>query len=113
MGNILIGIILFFLMHGAIWIQVNGQFIWPWFKNNTLLVSLLGIPISYILIMATKYIVTGFNGELWPGRFVGFGAGMIIMAIFTWYFLGEGLNTKTLASLLLATGLVFLQVLWK
>ena len=113
MSNLLMGILLFFLMHIVIWIQVNEQFVWPWFKDNTLIVSLFGIPISYILILATKYIVAGFDGLLWPGRFVGFGAGMIVMVLFTWYFLGEGLSTKTLASLLISTGLVCMQVFWK
>ena len=100
-------------MHIAIWIQVNGQFIWPWFKDNAILISLVGVPISYILIIATKYIVAGFDGALWPGRFVGFGAGMIVMALFTWYFLGEGFTPKTVTSLLLATGLVCIQIFWK
>ena len=113
MSNLLIGIILFFIMHITIWVQVNGQFVWPWFKDNTLLISLFGLPISYILIIATKYIVEGFDGLLWPGRFIGFGAGMIVMALFTWYFLGEGFTTKTLASLLIATGLVCIQIFWK
>ena len=113
MNNLLIGTLLFFAMHLAIWIQVNGQFVWPWFRDNTLLISFIGVPISYILIVATKYIVAGFDGALWPGRFVGFGAGMIVMALFTWYFLGEGFTTKTLLSLLLATSLVCIQILWK
>ncbi len=96
-----------------IWFQTNGQFVWPWAKENPLLMALIGFPISYILIIATKYVVAGFDGLLWPGRLVGFGSGMIVMAVLTWYFLGEGLNTKTLASLLIATGLVCMQVFWK
>ena len=96
-----------------IWFQTNGQFVWPWAKENPWLMALIGFPISYILIIATKYVVAGFDGLLWPGRLVGFGSGMIVMALFTWYFLGEGLNTKTLASLLIATGLVCMQVFWK
>ena len=113
MSNLFIGISLFFVMHITIWFQVNGQFIWPWFKDNPMLISLFGIPISYILIVATKYIVAGFDGSLWPGRFVGFGSGMVVMAICTWLFMGEGFTTKTLASLLIATGLVCVQVFWK
>ena len=104
---------MYFLTHIIIWFQVNLQFIWPWAKENPWLMALIGFPISYILIIATKYVVAGFDGLLWPGRLVGFGSGMIVMALFTWYFLGEGLNTKTLASLLIATGLVCMQVFWK
>ena len=142
------------LTHIIIWFQVNGQFVWSWAKANPWLMSALGLPISYVLIIATKYIVAGFdgllwpgrlvgfgsgmivmallgfpisyiliiateyivvgfNGLLWPGRLVGFGSGMIVMAILTWCVLGEGISTKTLVSLALATTLVFIQVLWK
>ena len=113
MNNILTGLLLFVVTHIIIWFQVNGQFVWPWAKDHPWIMSLLGFPISYVLIIATKYIVAGFDGLLWPGRLVGFGSGMIVMAVLTWYFMGEGLNTKTLASLLIATGLVCVQVFWK
>ena len=112
-NSVLIGLLLYAVTHVIIWFQVNGQFIWCWAKENPILMSILGFPISYVLIIATKYIVAGFDGLLWPGRLIGFGSGMIVMAILTWYMLGEGLNLKTLTSLILATGLVCVQVFWK
>ena len=112
-NNILIGIILFVITHIIIWFQVNGQFVWPWAKDNPWTMAILGLPISYALIIATKYVVAGFEGLLWPGRLLGFGLGMIIMAILTWYILGEGISTKTLVSLTLAVTLVMLQVFWR
>ena len=111
--SVITGLLLYFLTHVIIWFQVNGQFVWPWAKDHPWTMSLLGFPISYILIIATKYIVAGFDGLLWPGRLVGFGTGMIIMGILTWVILGEGISTKTLISLILATTLVALQVFWK
>ena len=113
MNNLITGLLLFFVTHIIIWFQVNGQFIWTWAKDNPWLMSALGLPISYVLIIATKYIVAGFDGLLWPGRLVGFGSGMIVMAILTWCILGEGMSTKTLVSLGLATTLVFIQIFWK
>mgnify|MGYP004050629145 CR=1 FL=1 len=112
-NSILVGLLMYFVTHIIIWFQVNGQFVWPWAKDNPWLMSALGLPISYVLIIATKYIVAGFDGLLWPGRLVGFGSGMIVMAILTWCILGEGISTKTLVSLGLATTLVFIQVFWK
>ena len=112
-SNVLMGLLMYFITHIIIWFQVNGQFVWPWAKANPWLMSALGFPISYVLIIATKYIVAGFDGLLWPGRLVGFGSGMIVMAILTWCVLGEGISTKTLVSLALATTLVFIQILWK
>ena len=112
-NSVAIGLLLYFVTHIIIWFQVNGQFVWPWAKDHPWTMSLLGFPISYILIIATKYIVAGFDGLLWPGRLMGFGSGMIVMAILTWCILGEGISTKTLVSLVLATTLVFIQVFWK
>ena len=113
LSNLLAGLILFFITHIIIWFQVNGQFVWPWAKDNPWTMAILGLPISYALIIATKYVVAGFEGLLWPGRLLGFGLGMIIMAILTWYILGEGISTKTLVSLTLAVTLVMLQVFWR
>ena len=112
-NSVIIGLLLYFVTHIIIWFQVNGQFIWCWAKENPMLMSILGFPISYVLIIATKYIVAGFDGLLWPGRLIGFGSGMIVMAILTWCMLGEGMSNKTLVSLFLATTLVFIQILWK
>ena len=113
MNNILAAVILFTIGQAMIWFQTNGQFVWPWAKENPMLMALIGFPISYILIVATKYVVAGFDGLLWPGRLVGFGTGMIVMAILTYCYMGEGITTKTLISLVLATTLVFIQVFWK
>ena len=113
MNNILAAVILFTIGQAMIWFQTNGQFVWPWAKENPILMALIGFPISYILIVATKYVVAGFDGLLWPGRLVGFGTGMIVMAILTYCYMGEGITTKTLISLVLATTLVFIQVFWK
>ena len=103
----------FFIAHIAVWFQLNGQFKWEWFKNNEWILALCGIPISFLYIWGTKYAVQGFDGLLWPGRFIGFGTGMIAFSILTYLIMGEGITTKTLISLILATTLVAIQILWK
>jgi len=112
-NNILIGIFWFFVAHIAVWFQLNGQFKWDWFKNNELILSLFGIPLSFLYIWATKYTVNGFDGLLWPGRFIGFGVGMVIYALFTSYFFSEGITMKTGVSLGLCLLLIAIQVFWK
>ena len=112
-SNILIGIFWFFVAHIAVWFQLNGQFKWDWFKNNELILSLFGIPLSFLYIWATKYTVNGFDGLLWPGRFIGFGVGMVIYALFTSYFFSEGITMKTGVSLGLCLLLIAIQVFWK
>jgi len=110
---ILISLFWFFLGHLAVWFQLNGQFKWEWFKENTVLLALCGIPISFLYIWGTKYAVQGFDGLLWPGRFIGFGIGMVVYAIFTSYFFNEGITMKTAVSLSLCLLLITIQVFWK
>jgi hypothetical protein len=110
---ILISLFWFFVAHIIVWFQLNGQFKWDWFKNNEWVLALCGIPISFLYLWGTKYAVNGFDGLLWPGRFVGFGVGMVVYAIFTGYFFNEGITPKTAISLGLALMLISVQLFWK
>ena len=103
----------FLLVQILTWFQLNGQFIWPWFKNNVLILCLFGLPISWLYIEATKWGFVAFEGMLWPGRLLGFVMGMLTFAVCANVFLGEGLTIKTIISLLLATVLVCIQVFWR
>ena len=114
MKPLLIGSVLFIIGQSLIWIQTNGQFVWPWFKKNPITISVvLGSIISYILIAATRHVVGYFDGLLWPSRFIGFATGILSFAVLTYIFLGEGINTKTAVSLILAVTLIAIQLLWK
>jgi len=48
-----------------VWFQLNGQFVWKWFANNPLILTLLGIPISYVFILGTQYGYEAFDKVLW------------------------------------------------
>lgn len=109
----IIGVGIFLFVHILTWFQLNGQFFSEWFKNNNFILALFGIPISYLYIYGTKYCYDGFNGLIWPGRFIGFACGMIIFAIFASLVMNEGVTPKTGVSLALATALVAVQVFWK
>ena len=62
---------------------------------------------------ATSLVVRGFDGMLWPGRFMSFTAGIIIFTIMTYFFKAEGINLKTAVSLTLAFSLILVQLFWK
>ena len=110
---LLIGIVMFLIAHILTFFQLNGQFLWKWFSKNEWLVAASGIVLSIFYFWGTKYIVEAFEGLMWPGRFIGFGVGMVVYAIGVSYYFNEGINLKTLTSLILATGLVCVQVFWK
>ena len=106
-------VITFLLVQIVTWFQLNGQFVWPWFKSNVFLLCLFGIPISWLYIEATRLGFIAFEGVIWPGRLLGFAAGIFTFAICANVFMGEGLSTKTIVSLVLATALVCIQIFWK
>ena len=114
MGNLITAVALFMFGQTLIWYQTNGQFKWKWFADHPFLVAcIFSIPISYAFIIASKLIVAYFGGTLWPGRFIGFATGMMSFAILTSFYMNEGINAKTAVSLVLASALVAIQILWK
>jgi hypothetical protein len=110
---ILISAILFTIGQILIWFQSNGQFINEWFKNNTLLISFFGVPISYLFIHATRLSYEGFEGATWPGRMLGFATGVLVFTCLAYYFMGENVNLKTGLSLILSFGIICIQVFMK
>ena len=114
MGKLLAGVGLFLFGQILIWYQTNGQFRWEWCAKNPFAMALIfSVPISFAFIVATKYVVGYFDGQLWPGRFIGFATGIMSFAILTSFYMNEGINAKTAISLVLATALVAIQILWK
>ena len=107
------GTLLFLLGQTLVWYQINGQFISTWMKEHPLAVSFLGVPISFVYIYATQYLVEAFNGDMWPQRLIGFSMGMIAFAFLTWLHLYQGITLKTGITLILAIAIVLIQILWK
>ena len=109
--DLLIGASLYLIGQLVTYWQLNGQFIWEWFKKNPFWIALMGIPISYIYLYATKYTVNGFEGAMWPQRFVGFATGMIVYAWGTSYYFNQPIDTKTAISLALSLLLIIIQII--
>ena len=110
---IVTGFFLFLLGQGMIWYQTNSQFFNQWCREHPYVMAAAGWPISLILIYASRYVVAGFGGLLWPGRLLGFASGMVVMVILTWLHMNEGVSMKTGVTLLLALSITLIQVFWK
>ena len=57
--DIILCALLLMVGHVCVWFQLNGQFIWKWFDKNPLLLSLVGLPISYFFYYVYKVRVSG------------------------------------------------------
>ena len=104
--------VIFFLTNIIIWYQLNSQLVWDWAKGTKAIwfSCLMGIPISYMFLVATKLGYIGF-GNLWAVRFMGFATSMMTFPIMTWLYLGEAVTLKTGITIILAFIIMLLQLL--
>ena len=109
---IVITTILFFVNNIIIWYQLNSQLVWEWARGpKAILVScLMGIAISYLFWIATKWGYQGF-GNLWAVRFMGFSTSMLTFPIMTYLYLGEAITLKTGITVVLAIIIMLLQLI--
>lgn len=111
--SIFLAIGLFLIGQTIVWIQVNGPVLWDWAQRWRWALMFLGVPITWLFMEATRNAIEGYGGEFWPGRFLSFVSGIIIFAILTYIFKGEGITLKTSVSLALAVLLLSIQLFWK
>ena len=109
---IVISILLFITGNVLVWYQLNSQLVWDWAKGNKSMwiMSLLGIPISLLFWLCTKWGYLGF-GNLWAVRWLAFGSSMLVFPLMTYFYLGEAITLKTLISIILALIIMILQLL--
>ena len=109
---IVISILLFIIGNVLVWYQLNSQLVWDWAKGNKSMwiMSLLGIPISLLFWLCTKWGYLGF-GNLWAVRWLAFGSSMLIFPLMTYFYLGATITLKTLISIILAIIIMLLQLL--
>ena len=109
---IVFSILSFIIANILVWYQLNSQLVWDWAKGtkSMLIMSLLGIPISLMFWLCTKWGYAGF-GSLWAVRFLAFGTSMLVFPIMTYFYLGEIITLKTLISIILAFIIMLLQLL--
>jgi hypothetical protein len=111
--NIIIALLLVMLAQVLTYFQMQGQFFNEWFRKNTGIVILLGIPVSWLFIKYAKYAYEGFDGAAWPGRLISFAVGAIVFTVLSWQIMGEKVNSKTLVCLILAMAILAIQIFWK
>ena len=109
---IIVAIISFLLANILVWYQLNSQLVWKWAEGykSMWIMSLLGIPISLLFWICTKWGYLGF-GNLLAVSWLGFGASMITFPIMTYFYLGEPMTLKVWISLILAIIIMLLQLI--
>jgi hypothetical protein len=111
--NLIIGMLLGMTAQFLTFIQLQGRWKFEWMKENPWWMVLLGLPISYLFMASVKYMVTYFDGQLWPSRLIGFVIGTIMFTIMSVSLFGEPITMKTAICLVLSLIILMVQLFWK
>ena len=93
--------------------QLQGHLWNKWIKDHPFLMSLIGVPIGYFVILASREMVSLYGGQTWPNRIIGFVFGVFVFSFMAWIMLKEPITTKTIVCLILSFAVLCIQLFWK
>lgn len=111
--KVVYGMLIGALAQALTFFQLQGQFKIKWMQDHQFLTALLGVPISYLFLTSVKYMVSAYDGQLWPSRLIGYGVGVTVFIVMSRFWFGEAVSLKTLTCLLLSVSIILIQLFWK
>jgi hypothetical protein len=105
---------LFVLGQIITWFSSYSQFVWQWAADRPVVIAAItAIPAALCFIYGLKYAYSFFDSG-WGPRFYIFSLSFIVMPVLFWYFMNESFFTiKNMASVFLATIIIFIQMRFK
>ena len=113
MNRLLLGFIYGFIAQILTFLQLQGNIKWNWYQRYPYLILGVAVPISWLFIKSVESFVHHFDGEIWPSRLIGFAIGIIVFALMSYILFKEPITMKTFICLLLAMGILSVQIFWK
>ena len=110
---LVVGIIFGFFAQVGTFFKLQGPLKYEWFKNHYWFLVLMGMPISMLFMYSVKNMVIAFDGQMWPSRLIGFSIGAVVFTWLSWLIFKEPLTLKTIVCLILALGILVIQLFWK
>jgi hypothetical protein len=111
--KLLLGILFGTLAQILVFFQIQGSLKYQLLQDYKWVVLLSGIPITWLFIESVKYIYLWSDGQLWPGRLIGFSIGIVVFTFMSILLFGEGISLKTGICLLLSILILAIQIFWK
>jgi multidrug transporter EmrE-like cation transporter len=111
--NLLIATFYGFIAQIGTFIQLQGNARYNWIEKHPILLLAAGVPLSWLYIQSVKYFILAYDGQIWPSRLIGFGIGIFVFSGMSYLLFKEPFTLKTFLSLVLATGIILIQVFVK
>ncbi len=106
------GMLIIVLAQVISFVQLQSQSRFQWAKDNSLIMVLMGLPISYLFLNSTR-LINEYTGATWPGRLIGQAIGIVIFSLMSWLIFKEQMTVKTAVCITLALTVVIIQIFWK
>ena len=113
MNKLLIGFVYGLLAQILTFLQLQGGTKYGWFIKYPIITVLASIPMGWLFLKSVENLVGYFNGEIWPSRLIGFGIGIVVFGLMSYYMFKEPISLKTAICLILAVMILAIQILWK
>ena len=93
--------------------QLQGAMKLGWYPKYFWPVLLMSVPLSWLYIKSVEHFVAAFDGQLWPSRLIGFGLGITVFSLMSYYLFKEPFTPKTIVCIGLGLTIIAIQVIWK
>jgi len=111
--RLVIGILYGLIAQIVTFFQLQGPLKYEWFANNKWLLILTGPLVTWMYMQSVNYLVPAFGGEIWPSRLIGFSIGAVVFTVLSILLFSEPITPKTAVCLMLAVGILCIQLFWK
>jgi len=111
--KIFFGVLLGILGQIGSFMQLQGAIKYNWYGKYMWIILLSSIPVSWLFIKSVNFLVSGFGGQIWPSRLIGFSIGMFVFTTLSIILFNENFSLKTLVCLFLGFLILMIQLFWK
>jgi hypothetical protein len=108
-----LGFVYGFIAQVLTFLQLQGGIKYGWFAKYPVITVLASIPMGWLFLKSVENFVGYFNGDIWPSRLIGFGVGIIVFGLMSYYMFKEPITLKTAICLILAVMILSIQIFWK
>lgn len=111
--KILIGILFGVLGQIGSFMQLQGAIKYNWYERYMWVILLTSPFTTWLYVKSVSFIVSGFGGQIWPSRLIGFAIGMFVFTFMSIILFKESFNLKTIICLCLGFIILLIQLFMK
>ena len=109
-NKIFLGILFGIIGQVGTFTQLQASYKFGWYEKYPLAVLLASVPLGWCYIQSVNSFISGFGGQIYPSRLIGFAVGIVVFVFMSSVIFHEPLTTKNILSILLAFVIVLIQI---